>query len=195
MVLHPSCPCSPVGCAGGAAPTPLWSKGSQCNRVLAPSTGMDTARHGSAVHATQWCTSSLCPSSRHPGCRASESQFGQSVSVFFVKGQAGALGAVFLWFLVRGTYSPPPYWCTHLASLRKGYQLITLPCCSCTPPKCHCCPCWGGELILLSSILLIKARHPRPPPLPPVPCRAPARAWPYRGSFEVKPELLTALTD
>lgn len=94
------------GVLGGLAPTPLWSKGSQCNRVLAPSTGMDTARHGSAVHATQWCTSSLCPSSRHPGCRASESQFGQSVSVSFMKGQAGALGAVFLWFLVWGTYSP-----------------------------------------------------------------------------------------
>lgn len=32
---------------------------------------------------------------------------GQSVSVSFMKGQAGALGAVFLWLLVWGTHSPP----------------------------------------------------------------------------------------
>lgn len=47
-----------------------------------------------------------------------------------------------------GGCAPPPYWCTHLASPRKGYQLITLSRCLCALPKCHRCPRWGSELML-----------------------------------------------
>lgn len=94
-----------------------------------------------------------------------------------VKGQAGALGVV---FHSVGATSPslfPPRR-THLGSLRKGYQLITL--CLCLP-NVTVVLTWDGELMLPT---IMKA----------LPVLGETAARPFCGPFEAELELLTALT-
>lgn len=85
----------PVHLCWGAAPT-------LCRGSLAPPIGMDTAGHSGAAGAAEWRPASGCPD-----CRAGGPQFG-AVSMTCMKGQAGALGAVFQHLPVWGIYPPRP---------------------------------------------------------------------------------------
>lgn len=93
----------PVHLCWGAAPT-------LCRGSLAPPIGTDTAGHSGAAGAAEGCPASGCSD-----CRAGGPQFG-AVSVSRMKGQAGALGAVFQHLPVWGSTLPFPHtgahtWC------------------------------------------------------------------------------------